>query len=163
MYFGMKKAFSSINVVSEEESEEETPVNFQIEYRVGPFCAGSVLRTWVGLKSEQSIFDSSMVSMTVSSTRFQSEPRKKLIVTQDSSLWWINSSRKYYSLDWSARCDQRIYRGTQAIRYHNGRDRIVFKVTPFSSLSPNIYGFRAEQRVGPLKNSYKTITYCIKK
>jgi len=33
MYFGMKKAFSSINVVSEEESEEETAVNFQIEYR----------------------------------------------------------------------------------------------------------------------------------
>ena len=45
MYFGMKKAFNSINVVSEEESEEETPVNFQIEYRVGSFCAGSVLRT----------------------------------------------------------------------------------------------------------------------
>ena len=45
MYFGMKKAFNSINVVSEEESEEETAVNFQIEYRVGSFCAGSVLRT----------------------------------------------------------------------------------------------------------------------
>ena len=45
MYFGMKKAFNSINVVSEEESEEETPVNFQIEYRVGSFCAGSVLRS----------------------------------------------------------------------------------------------------------------------
>ena len=37
MYFGMKKAFSTINVVSEEESEEETPVNFQIEYRFGSF------------------------------------------------------------------------------------------------------------------------------
>ena len=37
MYFGMKKAFTSINVVSEEESEEETPVNFQIEYRFGSF------------------------------------------------------------------------------------------------------------------------------
>ena len=37
MYFGMKKAFSSINIVSEEESEEETAVNFQIEYRVGSF------------------------------------------------------------------------------------------------------------------------------
>ena len=35
MYFGMKKAFNAINVVSEEESEEEKPVNFQIEYSLG--------------------------------------------------------------------------------------------------------------------------------
>jgi inositol monophosphatase 3 len=33
MYFGMKKAFSSISVISEETSENEKSVNFNIEYR----------------------------------------------------------------------------------------------------------------------------------
>ena len=33
MYFGMRKAFDNIHVVSEEESEEEHPVKFDIEYR----------------------------------------------------------------------------------------------------------------------------------
>ena len=33
MYFGMKKAFPSISVISEETSKEEKSVNFNIEYR----------------------------------------------------------------------------------------------------------------------------------
>ena len=33
MYFGMRKAFDRIHVVSEEESEENHAVNFEIEYR----------------------------------------------------------------------------------------------------------------------------------
>ena len=37
MYFGMRKAFDRIHVVSEEESEENHAVNFEIEYRYVTF------------------------------------------------------------------------------------------------------------------------------